>query len=159
MFPFDNAPETPEEQKSHARKLADLFYCKLMKSGCKPWMENDRISWKKRLGYLYFQGKALLKRGEALAWSYDALATSLPQGSVLCRQRGLFRLDCYERAWYSEFTELPFEGELFTVPANYHAVLTAQFGDYMTPPPEDKRENRHQIQQLDFGDNPEKQDV
>lgn len=159
VFPFDNAPDTVQEQKAHAGKLADLFYCKLMKSGCKPWMENDRISWKKRLGYLYFQGKALLRSGKALVHSYDALATSLPESKTLCRQRGLFRLDCYESQWYSDFIELPFEGERFTVPANYHAVLTAQFGDYMTPPPEDQRENRHQILELDFGDNPERQDV
>lgn len=159
IFPFDNAPQDQKAQKLHARKLADLFYCKLMKSGCKPWMENDRISWKKRLGYLFFQGKALLKSGETLARQYDALATSLPQSDVLCRQRGLFRLDCYQSAWYSEFTELPFEGELFPVPADYDAVLTAQFGDYMTPPPEDKRENRHQIQELDFGDYSERRDA
>ena len=32
------------------------------------------------------------------------------------------------------------------------AFLSSLYGDYMQLPPEDKRENRHQIQELDLGD-------
>ena len=159
VFPFDYAPETAKEQKLHAVKLATLFYCKLMKSGCKPWMENDRIHWKKRIAYAAFQLLALFANGETIARRYDALATAHPKSSVLCRQRGLFRLDCYQAQWYEKLAQYPFEGELFPGPANFDAVLRAQFGDYMTPPPPEKRENRHQIMELDFGDNQDRQEV
>ena len=152
VFPFDYAPETPKAQKRHAIKLATLFYCKLMKSGCKPWMENDRVSWKKRLGYFVFQVLALPFSGEVLSEKYDALAKGHPKSHMLCRQRGLFRLDCYQTAWYEHLRGYDFEGEVFPGPENFDAVLTAQFGDYMTPPPEDKRENRHQVIALDFGE-------
>lgn len=151
IFPFDNAPEGKEAQAAHAKKLGDLFRMKLMKCGWKPWMENDKINWKKRLGYLYYQLKALGASGEAIAEQYDALAASVPAGTLLCRQRGLFKLECYDREWYRSFVELPFEGELFRVPEQFDAVLRTQFDDYMVLPPEDQRENRHQIVKVDFG--------
>lgn len=152
IFPFDYAPETPEEQAAHARKLSALFRIKLMKSRCKPWIDNGRILWKKRVGYLYYQLRALFVSGEELAKRYDAIATSIPESGVLCRQRGLSRLDCYDRSWYQEFAEYSFEDQLFSGPKQYDAVLSAQFGDYMTLPPENARENRHQIVTVDFGD-------
>jgi len=152
VFPFDFAPEEPEAQKSHAGKLCSLFRRKMMKSRCRPWIDNGRILWKKRIGYLYYQLRAVFENGGALAREYDAIAVSVPEGPVLCRQRGLSRLDCYQRHWYEEFALYPFEGELFWGPKNYDAVLTSQFGDYMTLPPEDQRENRHQIVKVDFGD-------
>lgn len=151
IFPFDYAPETLEEQKSHAGKLCSLFRTKLMRSHCKPWMENDRILWKKRIGYLYYQMRSLFISAEDIARRYDTLACSLPESSKLCRQRGLSRLDVYDCAWYQEFAEYPFEGEVFLGPKQYDAVLRSQFGDYMTLPPENERENRHQIQEIDFG--------
>lgn len=151
IFPFDNAPVDAAEQGKHAKKLCGLFRMKLMKSGWKPWMENDRVNWKKRIGYLYYQLSAALSSSADLVSRYDALAVSQPESGVLCRQRGLSRLDCYQKEWYEAFTELSFEGESFRVPANYDAVLTAQFGDYMQLPPEDQRENRHQIVKVDFG--------
>lgn len=70
---------------------------------------------------------------------------------ILCRQRGLTRLDCYRAEWYEELTNYPFAGGSFPGPKDYDAVLTSQFGDYMTLPPEEERENRHQIIRVDFG--------
>lgn len=155
VFPFDNAPEDPADQAAHAVKLNDLFRLKLMKSGYKPWLEKDRINWKKRIGYLFYQIKAVKYSQEELARRYDALAASYPDGTVLCRQRGLRKLECYPAEWFRELTELTFETEKFPGPMAYDAVLCAQFGDYMTPPPEESREDRHQIVRVDFGDGTE----
>ena len=155
VFPFDNAPEEPAAQASHAVKLNDIFRTKLMKSGYRPWLEKDRINWKKRIGYFAYQLRAAVTGREALARSYDAAAVSLPSGKLLCRQRGLRKLECYPAEWFRDFCELEYEGERFFAPAQYDAILTAQFGDYMTPPPENQREDRHQIIQVDFGDGTE----
>lgn len=35
--------------------------------------------------------------------------------------------------WYSHIIDVPFETGTIAVPRNYHEVLTAYFGDYMTP--------------------------
>ena len=151
IFPFDNAPETAEARSAHAKQLGSLFRMKLMKCSWKPWMDGDKINWKKRLGYGLYQLKALPRRSDAISREYDALAASPAEGQSLCRQRGLYKLECYDRDGYGSFTELSFEGELFRVPENYDAVLRTQFGDYMTLPPEGQRENRHQIVKVDFG--------
>lgn len=46
--------------------------------------------------------------------------------------------------------ETTFEGVKAYLPRDTHKYLTQLYGDYMTPPPEDKRE-RHLYAQLDFG--------
>lgn len=152
VFPFDNAPEDSAAQSAQAVKLNDLFRLKLMKSGYRPWVEKDRINWKKRIGYLLYQLKARKYSQDELAEQYDVLAASFPEGNTLCRQRGLRKLECYPARWFRELGTCTFEGEQFPVPKDYDAVLTAQFGDYMTLPPEDKREDRHQIVRVNFGD-------
>ncbi len=40
---------------------------------------------------------------------------------------------------YNENTMVEFEGSSFVAPKNYDYVLTAIYGDYMTPPPENER--------------------
>lgn len=47
--------------------------------------------------------------------------------------------DKYRVEDFVEQIELEFEGELFTAPVGFDAMLTNFYGDYMTPPPEHKR--------------------
>lgn len=42
--------------------------------------------------------------------------------------------------WFLKTVDVKFEGRLFPVPVEYDKCLTFIFGDYMTPPPENKRE-------------------
>lgn len=47
----------------------------------------------------------------------------------------------YEKRYFEDLIELEFEGEKFLAPKDWDSVLNIIFGsDYMTPPPEDKRE-------------------
>ncbi len=48
--------------------------------------------------------------------------------------------DCLE-----PYAMLPFETRQFRVPGKYHEYLTSLYGDYMTPPPPDKRKSDHNI--------------
>ena len=124
-----------------------------MKCGYKPWMENDKIIWKKRIGYLYYQLKALCVSQTKLAKDYDALAVATLNSTVLCEQCALARPDYYERTCLEELADYTFEGVTFKGPKDYHKYLTVLYGDYMQLPPEDQRENRHQIVEIDFGNN------
>jgi len=56
------------------------------------------------------------------------------------------------REWVEDTVNLPFDGSALAAPSQYKAYLEAFYGDYMTPPPEDKRYNRHSVTKLDFGE-------
>lgn len=155
VFPFDYAPVEPAAQKKLARKLVTLFRIKLMKSGMRPWMENDRIVWIKRIGFIPYQILSLFAGHKTWITSFEKAARSVPEGDLLCRQRAWSKLDCYERSWCEELELYSFESEQFPGPREYDAFLSAIFGDYMTLPPAGKREDRHQIIRLNFGDGSE----
>ena len=132
--------------------MLKIYRTKLMKSHYQPWRENEKILWKKRIGYLYYQARALFANQESLAKAYDALATALPENGYVCEQSAMTKPDAYEKAWCQALTDVVFEGETFKAPAEYDKFLTTLYGDYMQLPPESERENRHQIMQIDFGD-------
>lgn len=45
----------------------------------------------------------------------------------------------FQTEWFRDVIEVPFEDTTITVPRQYDAYLRLLYGDYMTPPPEDKR--------------------
>lgn len=152
IFPFDSQPATDAERMAANKKLQDLFRTKLMKCKSKPWMDNGKILWKKRIGYLYYQVKALFATQKGLARAYDELATSFPESDILFWQEGISKMRKIKRQWCEELEEFDFEGERFRGPKAYDELLTTIYGDYMQLPPEDQRENRHQIELVDFGE-------
>lgn len=60
------------------------------------------------------------------------------------------RRNIIPKKWIEETVWVPFENIQVRVPKYYHEYLTHIYGDYMTPPPEDKRDDRHIIKYLDF---------
>ena len=123
-----------------------------MQGHYKPWMEEDRILWKKRIGYLAYQGAALLVGRKRLVTVYENAVRSVKESGTLYEQSALPVSYYFDRAHYEEAAMYPFEDTVFPGPKDYDAVLSSLYGDYMTLPPEDKRENRHQIGTLDFGE-------
>ena len=152
IFPYDYAPEDPGEMKRLTASLLSIYRVKLMKSGYKPWMENDSIVWKKRIGYLYYQLKSLFVSQQRLSRDYDTLAVAVHDSPVICERNGRTKPDCYDRAFVEELADYSFEGEIFKGPKNYDRYLSTLYGDYMELPPEGERENRHQIIEIDFGE-------
>ena len=51
--------------------------------------------------------------------------------------------DYYHESWIFPTVQIPFEGHEFNAPANYDAFLSHFYGDYMTLPPEDKRQTHY----------------
>ncbi|MCZ0860124.1 LicD family protein [Methanocorpusculum sp. MG] len=60
------------------------------------------------------------------------------------------KTDIMDADIFDDVTSLPFEEFFFPVPVKYHDVLTNLYGDYMTLPPEDKRQN-HGLLEIDLG--------
>ena len=111
-----------------------------------------RIVWKKRVGYLYYQLRARFVTQKSLARDYDTLAVSIHDSAIICERNGRTKLDCYDRSCVEELADYTFEGETFKGPKNYDQYLTNLYGAYMVLPPEGERENRHQIIEIDFGE-------
>ena len=152
IFPYDYVSENPNEQKKQAKQLLSVYRVKLMKSGYKPWKENDKVIWKKWFGYLYYRAWSLFKDQMKLAKEYDTLATAICDSTIVCEQSALTHPDYYQYTCVEELADYTFEGETFKGPKDYDKYLTALYGDYMQLPPEDQRENRHQIIKIDFGE-------
>ena len=152
IFPYDYAPEDPYQQKNLAARLLSIYRVRLMKCGYRPWMENDSIVWKKRIGYLYYQLKSLFVNQQTLARDYDTLAVAIHDSLVICERNGRTQPNYYERRFVEELADYTFEGEIFKGPKDYDSYLKNLYGDYMVLPPEGERENRHQIIEIDFGE-------
>ena len=151
IFPYDHVPAEKKARKKLSRKLNRVYRTKLMHCGYKPWMDNDKVVLYKRLGYLLYQVRALFWGGEALTLRFDTLAKSCPRSGLVCEQEGKKDPFCFDLELFQDLTQYTFEGELFPGVRDYDRFLRAMYGDYMTLPPEDKRENRHQIVEIDFG--------
>lgn len=152
IYPLDFAPEGEKQRKALARKLLHLFRVKLMKSGYTPWMEDDRILWKKRIGYLVYQALATFVSQEVLVRKYEALVAAVPASGTVYEQSALPIAYYFDASLFREMADYPFEDTVFAAPRQYDAFLSTLYGDYMCLPPADKRENRHQIQELDLGE-------
>ena len=55
-----------------------------------------------------------------------------------------------QKKWIEETVFVPFENIQVRIPKYYHEYLTHIYGDYMTPPPDDKKDDRHVVKCLDF---------
>ncbi len=152
IYPLDFAPEGEQERKALATKLLHLFRIKLMKSHYTPWMEEDRVIWKKRIGYLAYQALSLFVSQKKLIQVYETLVSQVSEGDTVYEQSALPIAYYFEKRWCTELAEYPFEDARFPGAKDYDACLSSLYGDYMALPPEDKRENRHQIKELSFGE-------
>lgn len=150
VFPFDSAPEK-EKDRIRLRKQCDFLYrCLLMKEGYRPWISENKINWKKRMVYLFYQGTAIFRTHDTLVHKYEEQIRSIPESGCMYEQVGYNNSIYFERKWLETTKEASFEGELFQIPIGTDERLTVEYGDYMTPPPENKRENRHGIVSIRF---------
>ena len=150
IYPLDYAPEDPGQRRKLARQQLHLYRVKLMKSGYTPWMEDTRILWKKRIGYLLYKTIALFVSQKQLIETYDRLSR-VPRGKTVYEQSALPVSYYFDRALCENLAEYDFDGEKFPGPEDYDTFLTGLYGSYMQLPPEDQRENRHQFIKMDFG--------
>lgn len=51
--------------------------------------------------------------------------------------------DIFQTQWFNGYNEVVFEDLLVKIPTGYNDLLTHIYGDYMTPPPIEKRTPRH----------------
>lgn len=152
IFPFDNVPDDEALAKKHDRKTYFLKRLLLARQGYSVCDKGDII--KKviygglNLASRIFTKKKLYAMLEKEIQKYNGTDT---KRIVTVGGSYGYSKETVKREWFDSTTELPFEETTIAVPAGYTSYLEYFYGDYMTPPPEDKRYNRHEIEELDFG--------
>lgn len=150
VFPYDEFPAHPEEQKRARKRLLKYYNTMFMKCGMTPWRRHP--SMVKRImvvcKYIPYMVRAALKSRESIKKEMNAQMRKYGgrNTGIVCGEYGP---SCGKYPMPLDFfvpcTEVIFEGERFKAPANCDGVLKRIYGDYMKLPPENKRGNWHQI--------------
>ena len=137
LYPVDGFDDNDVK---HAKKIKRMVR-KIYYLGCKkPVMSSSGIkNLFKRLYFVYvrmFSLNKLLRKFDKLSQKYKF--ETGPRRKIIWDGRVSFDMDQFE-----SFTQVDFEGEKFSVPAQYDKVLTMLYGDYMKLPPEEARVGHH----------------
>lgn len=152
VFPFDNVPESEELRENHNKQT--YFYKRLLlaKLNYNVCAKNDYV---KRAVYFalkivagFYSHDKLVKKLENEITKYNG-----KQSEDIVNIGGAYgyKKETIKAQWVRETVEIPFEDMTISAPVDYIKYLETFYGDYMTPPPEDKRYNRHSVVKLDFG--------
>lgn len=152
VFPFDVAPENEADRENHNKKT--YFYKRLLlaKLNYNVCAKNDYV---KRAVYLvlkimsaFYSHDKLVNKLESEITRYN---NSKTEGIVNIGGAYGYKKETIKADWVRDTVEIPFEDMTISAPVDYIKYLETFYGDYMTPPPEDKRYNRHSVTELDFG--------
>lgn len=154
VFPFDAVPENAEETEKHKKRTYFLRRLLLAKQNYKVCGEKEYV---KRLVYfalkivsVFFSRARLSEKLDSECGRYNE-SGRMPQKIVNIGGAYGYDKETILREWVDGTVELPFENITLSAPAGYKSYLEYFYGDYMTPPPEDKRYNRHSVKSIDFG--------
>ena len=152
VFPFDVAPENEADRENHNKKT--YFYKRLLlaKLNYNVCAKNDYV---KRAVYFvlkimsaFYSHDKLVNKLESEITRYN---NSKTEDIVNIGGAYGYKKETIKADWVRDTVEIPFEDMTISAPVDYIKYLETFYGDYMTPPPEDKRYNRHSITELDFG--------
>ena len=145
IFPIDGNPD--DEEESLAQYLAVNKYRRLMGAGFMRWhvIDNKLVALGTHILGPILRSKAFRM---PLIRRYHALQTKVPFGST--QTVGSFANvskgnEHRMPLGYLKGTTVTFEGGTYPAMSCYDEHLTRMYGDYMTPPPEDKRIPAHSI--------------
>lgn len=152
VFPFDNVPNNKFLRTKH--KVVTFLLKRLITSklGYQFWGKRD---YTKKVIY---RNVELISRIFPLQFLKNLLTKEMTRynqrkSNQLITFGGAhgYKRESINKDWVSNLKAITFEGEEFLAPKQYHAYLKNIYGDYMTPPPKNKRYNKHNIIKVDFG--------
>lgn len=145
VFPIVGVNKNADWLKKNNEKAARLrSYFKKVNSTA-PWKQ---LSMEKKLLRLFPKRVLLL-------WAYCRYVQLFKQkkehNALCCIWGGELLKAHFPVDMFQESCEVEFEGHLFFAPKRYDEILTIMYGDYMTPPPPEKRTGGdHILQEIAF---------
>lgn len=150
ICPFDATPSTKKKEKKAARAYYFWFRLLLARLGYLPasggLVKNFVYKLLKIFGWMFRPTYIKSRIDKIMMGQDDSDRNIVDYGGAW----GYWK-ERYESNWFDEMKYVDFEGYKFPIPVKYHEYLTHLYGDYMTPPPVDKRVDRHRICHIDFG--------
>ena len=143
IFPLDGMPGTENGTVRHMKRI-HLLRKLAMLASLSPGVK-ERAAWKNIIVALW---RSIPLLGKPRFWNklVDKLAVKYPLAGSRYAGNAVAG-DVYSQTVRAEVYERPalmdFEGYKLWGIKDYDHYLTVCYGDYMTPPPEDKRENGH----------------
>lgn len=152
IFPLDNLSDDNKQAKRQIKKF--YWYKHLLQNKC---------------GYSYRDKKGFIKRTKILVVRIISLFCSrenIKRKMLKCMTMynntntkrvitfggaSLPERETLKRKWVDELSYIYFEGKRFLSLKYADEYLTHFYGDYMTPPPEEKRQIGHGITKIDLG--------
>ena len=93
-----------------------------------------------KIGVLFIPRRYAIKKIEELSKKYKYKETKYV-GQFTTMTYG--SREIYERVWFSNTIDVPFEDSFFSAPKDYNNVLKTEFGNYMKLPPKEKQITHH----------------
>lgn len=155
IFPYDNYPDNRLKRKLLCSQLTILKMILKVKCHFYPWKETEHTNVKRWFIYLPIRFFACFSEKEIIKRKYLRLATSYNKEKttqVFPQVAERLGATVMKREYLEQTISMKFENILFSAPKEYDAYLTELYGDYMTPPPLDKRKNIHNIIKISFGE-------
>lgn len=154
IFPFDNVSDLNRTFAWRAFQLKILRALIRAKSRYETWHTEDGFNFGKYMKNLPFRIWAIFLDKKRLVDIYEKISNK--DNDKRCKyifENGVddYKKWTFKRDYLENLTLGDFEHCKFTIPEQYCNYLTEAYGDYMTLPPENQRENRHQIEELHFG--------
>lgn len=152
IFPYDKICRNKLEQKFHYLKyrlVIGVIYIKQQyKFAAKLTLAQKIKRAIKIIAASIIPLRLFLKWRDCICCKYENYGI---ENVLVTKYGGNFYKNQNELKVFTEFELHQFENEMFYIPKNYDIVLKNLYGDYMTLPPEEKRQG-HGILEYDFGD-------
>lgn len=138
VFPFDGCPKEIKKAKKHFKKAKHFRHIIIYNS-----FKMKHLSGIWKLVYVFYSVYAKMYGLERAIRKMNKLVAKYPYGKteksagVVWAMYGIGEImsgDSFEKN-----TQVEFEGKKFSAIYNWDEYLTGLYGDYMTPPPVDKR--------------------
>ena len=151
IFPFDNVPESTIKRKVQNIVTYILKRMLLIKKNYILWEDNEKL---KRIIYkIVFIVSSLFPDYLIKDTLYRVMTMYNDRKTNKVVTFGGaygYNKETINRQWLENNKPIIFENVEFSAPCDYEGYLTYFYGDYMSPPPENKRYNRHNIIEVRF---------
>ena len=153
IFPYDYTSGIGKDFAKKTFKLKVLRSLVRAKCNYQTWQSGEGIILSKYIKNLPFRLAAIFLKKETLVEKYEMLCVE-DENLKYLYENGTedYEKWCFPREYFIEQTRAEFKGYYFSIPQKYDEYLRRAYGEYMELPPENERENRHLIEEINFGE-------